>query len=94
MGQFSLMKRSDSHPDCPVNRKPTPTALTSECGTTPGQYLTRVELATRLRVSISTLKRREKDGLVARHFGPRTVRYAIQDVLAFEASAAARGIGR
>ena len=51
------------------------------------QYITRGELAAKLRCSIETLKRREKAGiLIAYKFG-RMVRYAISQVEKMEAGA-------
>ena len=49
--------------------------------------LTRRDLCTRWRVSIETLKRRERAGVLPCLKLGRTVRYLVQDVLAVENSA-------
>jgi len=65
--------------------------MTSNNSTQPDRLLSRKELAERHGISIKTLKRREKAGLLRPlSLGPRTVRYRLSDILAIEEDAAAR----
>jgi len=55
------------------------------------RQLSRKELSERWNVSIKTLKRREKAGILRPlSLGPRTVRYRLSDILRIEEDAAAR----
>jgi len=54
------------------------------------RLLSRKELSERFGVSIKTLKRREKDGILRPlSLGARTVRYRLSEILAIEEDAAA-----
>ncbi len=54
------------------------------------QLVTRTDLADRWRVSIETLKRREKAGLLKAMKIGRGIRYRLSDILAFETEAEIR----
>lgn len=52
-------------------------------------FLDREQLAARWKTSISTIKRREKSGeLVPTRFGPRIVRYSMNQIMAIEEAGA------
>lgn len=74
-----------------VNWWTCPSNMTNQYIDQSERLLSRKQLARRWDKSIKTLKRWEKAGKL-RPFtlGPRTVRYRLSDILAFEADAAAR----
>lgn len=65
--------------------------MTHHVSTQTDRLISRKELAERFNLSIKTLKRREKAGLLRPlTLGPRTVRYRLSDILAIEEDAAAK----